>query len=88
MTMPTTCLEAPAACSLASSRGSTVSEELVPTMISSSSRISRIRRKIEKPAARATAPSTTITKNAQVPQKTAISAPRLVSESAPKTATV
>ena len=57
-------------------------------MISSSSRISRIMRKIEKPAKRATAPSTTKTKNAHVPQKTTISMPRLASEAAPNTATV
>jgi hypothetical protein len=57
-------------------------------MISSSSRINRIIRKIENPATRATAPSTTTTKNAHVPQNTAISAPRLVSESAPNTETV
>ena len=86
--MPETCLEAPAAWVLASRRGSTVSDEDVPTMISSSSRISRTRRKIEKPLSRATVPSTTNTKNAHVPQKTAISAPSDVSESAPKTETV
>ena len=86
--MPVTCLEAPAAWSLASRRGRTVSEDEVPTMISSSSRISRTSRKIEKPLKRATAPRTTKTKNAQVPQKTTISARRLVSESAPNTETV
>ena len=83
-----TCLDAPAACSLGQQARSTVSEDEVPTMISSSSRISRTRRKIEKPAARATAPSTTTTKNAQVPQKTTISAARFDSDAAPNTATV
>src|SRR5215213_3273774 len=67
MTRPTVCLDAPAAWSLASSRGRTVSEDDVPTMISSSSRIIRITRRMLKPHSRHTRPSTPNTNTAQVP---------------------
>ena len=86
--MPTVWRDAPAASSLASRRGSTVSEDDVPTMISSSSRSSRTKRKMLKPDHRATSPSTPKTKIAQVPQKVTISRPRLASDGLPKTDTV
>ena len=52
-------------------------------MMSSSSLINRISFKTLNPAQADTAPSTTTTKNRQVPQKVSISRPRLASEDAP-----
>ena len=57
-------------------------------MISSSSRIMRMKRKMLKPLIRATSPRMTNTKNAQVAQNVTISRPRLLSEAEPNTATV
>ena len=71
-----------------SSRGSTVSDDDVPTMISSSSFSSRTNLKMLKPLQRATSPSTTNTNTAQVPQKVTISSARLVSAPPPNWATV
>jgi len=86
--MPTLWREAPATSSLASSRGSTVSDDEVPTMISSSSRIIRMKRMMLKPLIRATSPRMPNTKSAQVPQNVTIRRPRLLSDAEPKTATV
>ena len=86
--MPTVWRDAPAASSLASSRGSTVSDDDVPTMISSSSRIIRTKRMMLKPLSRATSPRMPNTNTAQVPQKVTISRPRLLSDAEPNTATV
>jgi hypothetical protein len=88
MTMPTDWREVPAASSFASSRGSTVSDDDVPTMISSSSRIMRMKRTMLNPAARATRPRITNTKNKHVAQNVTISSPRLLSDAEPSTATV
>src|SRR6476619_2670501 len=88
ITRPTVCREAPADSSLVSSRGSTVSDDEVPTMMSSSSLINRISLRMLNPAHADTEPSTTRTKNAQVPQKVSISRPRLASEEAPNAETV
>src|SRR3954453_20565054 len=87
-TTPTVCLDAPALCSLASSRGSTVSEDEVPTMISSSSLSSRTNLKMLKPLQRATRPSTPNTNTAQVPQKVTISSARFDKAPLPNCATV
>src|SRR3954447_4784397 len=87
-TTPTVCLEAPASWSLASSRGSTVSDDDVPTMISSSSLSSRTNLKMLKPLQRATRPSTPKTKIAQVPQNVTISSARFESAPLPNCATV
>ncbi len=57
-------------------------------MISSSSRIIRMKRKMLKPLSRATSPRMPNTKIAQVPQNVTISRPRLASEAEPNTATV
>ena len=65
ITRPTLWRDAPAASSLASSRGSTVSDEEVPTRISSSSRIMRMKRMTLKPLTR-DRPRMPNTKNAQV----------------------
>jgi hypothetical protein len=73
---------------LASSRGSTVSDEDVPRMMSSSSLIIRMKRRMLNPASRATRPRTTNTKNRHVPQNAAMSRTRLLSEPAPNAATV
>ena len=86
--MPTVWRDAPATSSLASSRGSTVSDEDVPTRISSSSRSIRTKRMMLNPLSRATSPRMPKTKNAQVPQNVTISRPRLHSDAEPKTATV
>lgn len=88
MTIPTTWREAPAAWSLASRRGSPVSDDEVPTMISSSSRIMRMSRKMLKPLRRATRPRTATTKTAHVPQNVTMSRPRLASDAEPNCATV
>src|SRR3954466_3401098 len=88
MTTPTVCRDAPAASSFASSRGSTVSDEDVPTMMSSSSLMSRTILKMLNPLSRATIPSTPKTKIAQVPQNVTISRPRLFSDPPPNCATV
>ena len=88
MTTPTVWRDAPADSSLASSRGSTVSEDEVPTMISSSSLISRTSLKMLKPLHAATEPRITKTKIAQVTQNVTISRARFSSELAPNTATV
>src|SRR3954449_5130133 len=87
-TTPTVCLEAPASWSLASSRGSTVSDDDVPTMISSSSFKSRTTLKMLKPLQRATSPSTPNTNTAHVPQKVAISSARFDKAPPPNCATV
>src|SRR4051794_25892282 len=76
MTMPTVWRDAPAASSLASRRGSTVSEDDVPRMISSSSRRRRTKRTMLNPDRRATTPSTPNTNTAHVPQNVIISRPR------------
>ena len=86
--MPTLWRDAPAASSLASSRGSTVSDDDVPTMISSSSRIIRMKRKMLNPLIRATSPRMPNTNSAHVPQNVTISRPRLLSDAEPNTATV
>ena len=57
-------------------------------MISSSSFSSRTNLKMLKPLQRATRPSTTKTKTAQVPQKVAISSARFESAPPPNWATV
>ena len=88
MTMPTVWRDAPAASSFASSRGSTVSDDDVPTMISSSSRIIRMKRKMLKPLHLATRPSTPKTNTAHVPQKVTMSSPRFASDAEPNFATV
>src|SRR5919107_5929548 len=88
ITRPTVCRDAPADSSLVSSRGSTVSDDDVPTMISSSSLISRISLNTLNPAHADTEPSTTTMNTAQVPQNVSISRPRLASDDAPNAATV
>ena len=88
MTTPTVWRDAPAASSLASRRGSTVSDDDVPTMISSSSLMRRMNLKMLKPLTRATVPRITKTKSAHVAQKVTMSRPRLASEALPNWATV
>jgi hypothetical protein len=73
---------------LDSSRGSTVSLDDVPTMISSSSLSSRTNLKMLNPLKRATSPSSPKTNTAHVPQKVTISSARFVSAPLPNWATV
>ena len=69
-------------------RGSTVSDDDVPTMISSSSLISRISSNTLNPAQADTAPRTTAMNTAHVAPNVSISRPRFARDEAPKAATV
>src|SRR3954447_11010867 len=88
ITRPTVCRDAPADSSFVRNRGSTVSDDDVPRMISNSSLISRISLNTLNPAHADTEPRTTTMKIAQVPQNVTINRPRLASDDAPNAATV
>ena len=87
-TMLTVERDAPADSSLASRRGSTVSDEDVPTMMRISSLIIRISLKMLNPEYAETPPRMTTTKIRHVPQKVTISAARLPRLSPPSAPTV